>query len=122
MPSGGWSARRAGRQQRRLAACMRLVDVDWATSCPVRSRRAPAASAPSWIHVLCELRTTTMLASSTATSRALRMTSAVIVSSTTSDGGDGTGLGGHGGQVPVREAVQVDGVVPHDLALAVLAD
>ncbi len=61
---------------------MRLVAVDWATSCPPASSKAPAASAPSWIQVLWEERTTTMLASSTATAKALRITSAVMVSST----------------------------------------
>ena len=72
----------AGSEQRRLAACMRLVAVDNATSCASASRIAAHASAPSWMNVLWAARTTTMLASSAATSSAPRITSAVMTSST----------------------------------------
>ncbi len=67
----------AGRLQRRLELCIRLVDVDCATSWPAGSSSAAQASAPSWMNVECDDRTTTRLASSTATSRPLRITSAV---------------------------------------------
>ena len=60
---------------------MRLVAVDCATSWPPASSSAAHASAPSWMNVLCDDRTTTMLASSTATIRPLRMISAVMASS-----------------------------------------
>ena len=60
---------------------MRLVAVDSATSWHSASRMAAQASAPSWMKVLCAERTTTMLASSAATSSAPRMTSEVIWSS-----------------------------------------
>jgi hypothetical protein len=61
---------------------MRLVAVDCATSWPAASRIAAHASAPSWMKVLCDERTTTTLASSAATSRPLRMISPVMASST----------------------------------------
>ena len=80
--SGSSSSSRLMRLHRRLAPCIRLVAALWATNRPARSSSAAAASAPSWIHALCDERTTTMLASSTATASAPRTTSAVIVSST----------------------------------------
>ncbi len=81
MVSSGNSSTSAGSEHRRLAACMRLVAVDSATSWQSASRMAAQASAPSWMKVLWAERTTTMLASSAATSRAPRMTSEVIWSS-----------------------------------------
>ena len=80
--SSGLSSSNDGNELRRLAPCMRLVAVDCATSWPAASRIAAHASAPSWMKVLCEDRTTTTLASSAATSRPLRMISPVMASST----------------------------------------
>ena len=79
----------AASPQRRLALCMTLVAADWATSWPRASSRAPAASAPSWMLMLWAERTTTMLASSTATARALRITSAVMVAEPSAGGSAG---------------------------------
>ncbi len=56
---------------------MRLVAVDCAISWPRVSSSAAQASAPSWMKVECAERTTTRLASSTATRSPLRITSAV---------------------------------------------
>ncbi len=60
---------------------MRLVAVDSATRFASASSSAAHASAPSWMNELWLARTTTMLASSVATTRALRTISPVIASS-----------------------------------------
>src|SRR5436190_1703789 len=80
--ASGMSSSSDGSEHRKLAACMRLVAVDNATSCACSSRTAAHASAPSWMNVLCAACTTITLASSAATSNAPLITSVVISSST----------------------------------------